>query len=129
MWHHQQVILNVDNTAAVTMCNKGCTKCKHLGAMICNIWMVTEMWDIKLGVMHIPGKQYHTGDILSRLCKDTTSKVKLHALMQDPIFYDIDQSYFEVNYHIYVFLLIVDPSPLSSALLVRVSHRLTHAYR
>ena len=100
MWRHQHVVFNVDNAAVVTICNKGYTKCNHLGAMIRNIWLVTAIWDIELVVIHIPGKQNCVADTLSRLCKDASKEIALSALIQDPIWYHIDQNYFDINYNI-----------------------------
>ena len=100
MWHHKRVVFNVDNAAVVTICNKGYTKCNHLGAMIRNIWLVTAIWDIELVVIHIPGKQNCVADTLSRLCKDASKKIELSALIQYPIWYHIDQNYFDINYNI-----------------------------
>ena len=56
LWRHHRVVFKVDNLAVVMVCNKGYTKCKHLGAMIRNIWLVAAIFDIEISVIHIPGK-------------------------------------------------------------------------
>ena len=85
IWRDQRVIFNVNSAAVVTVCNKGYTKCNH---------------QMQLVVIHIPGKQNCFADILSRLCKDASKKVELGALIQDPIWYHIDQNHFDINYNI-----------------------------
>ena len=64
--HHHRVVFKVDNLAVVTVCNKGYTKCKHLGAIIQNNWLIAAIFDTEIAVIHIPGKQNRKTDVLSR---------------------------------------------------------------
>ena len=100
MWRHQRVVFKVDNLAVVTVCGRGYTKCRHLGAMTRNIWLLTAMWDIELEVVHIPGKHNKIADMLSRMDSHKAFEATINHLIRDPIWHQIDPSFFEINYDI-----------------------------
>ena len=48
MWQHKKITFKIDNLAVIAACNAGHTRCKHLAAIIQNIWLVTATWDIEI---------------------------------------------------------------------------------
>ena len=100
MWQHKKIMFKIDNLAVVTVCNTGYTRCKHLAAIIRNIWLVTATWDIEIKVTHIPGKLNNIADLLSRWDNKTNKWSHLTSQIANPNWYEVNSSLFYINYDI-----------------------------
>ena len=63
-WSGQKVVLYTDNEAVVSIYNQGYTRDKVLATIARNIWLYTAEKDIQLQVIHLPGKDNVTADLL-----------------------------------------------------------------
>ena len=70
MWKRKQIGVKCDNQAVVSVINTGITRNNGLGALVRNIWFETALWDIKLKVVHIRGKDNSCADLLISLAHD-----------------------------------------------------------
>ena len=77
MWQHKKIMFKIDNLAVVTVYNTGYTRCKHLAAIIRNIWLVTATWGTEINVTYIPGKLNNIADLLSRWDNKTNKQSQL----------------------------------------------------
>ena len=99
-WLGKKVKLKTDNMAVVQVCNTGHTRDMELASYIRNIWLLTSMQDIELVVEQIPGKVNKTADLLSRWSDDQKCKNSLEILVKNPIWCDVSDECFQVNYTI-----------------------------
>ena len=99
-WQGKKVLLRTDNMAVVHICNKGYTRDIHLAAYVRNIWLWTSKYDIEMTVSHIQGCKNGVADLLSRWQNTSGNQETLHKLIKVPMWHNIDESYFQVNYEI-----------------------------
>ena len=70
VWAHllqnKKVEIKCDNLAVVEVLNSGMTKDKFLALCARNVWLLTAIFNIHLVISHIPGKNNHIADLLSR---------------------------------------------------------------
>ena len=71
-----------------------------MGGCIRNIWLITSSRDIELVVKHIPGRNNQTADLLSRWENSLSNYDRLHELVGEPYWCDVDERFFEVNMEI-----------------------------
>ena len=82
-WANAHIHVKCDNMAVVEVLNKGKTRDHTLGIIARNIWLITAMFNIKLTVSHIPGKDNVIADLLSRWTYERVDNQKLlHLLPQ-----------------------------------------------
>ena len=60
------VVIYCNNMAVVSTLTSGRSWDEFLGTVVRNIWLITASYDIKLSVLHMPGKENGLADSLSR---------------------------------------------------------------
>ena len=80
-WKDKRVEIKCDNWAVVQVLNHGKAKDNILGVCARNIWMLTSIYNVDLVVNHIPGKQNHIADLLSRWRYEEGDELKLNELL------------------------------------------------
>ena len=68
--------------------------------MVGNMWLETSKYDIEMKVMHIPGKINRVADLLSRWNNSYTNNVELQSLVEQPVWHDINDHLFHLDYNI-----------------------------
>ena len=84
LWASKSVIIKCDNIAVVHVLNTGSTKDHILGTMAHNIWLETASQDIKMQLVHIPGKLNTCADLLSRWHMVPNNVIKLQCHIRNP---------------------------------------------
>jgi hypothetical protein len=80
---HATVKIFCDNVAAVSVFQTHRASDKILQAIARNIWLLAAIWDIKLHVEHIPGKDNGVADLLSRWRTCSNPVAKLYTALND----------------------------------------------
>jgi hypothetical protein len=87
---HAKVKIFCDNAAAVSVFQTHRAADKILQAIARNIWLLASIWDIKLRIEHIPGKDNVVADLLSRWRTCTNPVAKLYVALNDiPCMYQV----------------------------------------
>ena len=66
LWTDQNIEVKCDNMAVVEVIRYGRARDPVLATCARSIWLLTSMFNIDLGVNHIPGLHNVTADLLSR---------------------------------------------------------------
>ena len=66
LWQNKVVLIGCDNQSAVRVCNTGKTRDPFLNACLHALWLHAARYSIELRTVHIPGKENHIADALSR---------------------------------------------------------------
>ena len=96
-WRHKHVHFHVDNEAVVIIYNSGYTRDTLLANFARNIWLITSVYDIKLTVAHIAGKNNNTADLLSRWQNTEGNYNSLHKLVPNVVWKDVTPEMFHIN--------------------------------
>ena len=80
-WAKSRIRIACDNEAVVHVLGSGRTRDLTLAAIARNIQLQLATWDINLQVIHIPGKENQTADLLSRWHITENPQGKLSALL------------------------------------------------
>ena len=96
----KKVLLKTDNMAVVHICTQGYTRDTQLAAYVRNIWFWTSKYDIELIVTHIQGSKNIVADLLSRWQSTSENYQSLYRQIKEPVWSDVDESYFYKNYEI-----------------------------
>ena len=97
-WASRAIVIKFDNEAVVTVAHKGVTRDSALAAMVQNMWFVTASYNVKLKLIHIPGIQNVSADLLSRRGSTTNKHEKLQVRVSNSIWLDVcsDHKYVDV---------------------------------
>ena len=96
-WKHKFIKFYVDNQAVVTVCSSLYTRDSSLATYVRNIWLLTSLYNIKISVMHIPGKENCIADMLSRWENSPQQNVKLATMLPSHKWIMVPKSVFDVN--------------------------------
>ena len=99
-WSGKKVLIKTDNMAVVSICTTGYTRDNQLAAYARNIWLLTAIYDIELVVAHVAGRDNNIADLLSRWSNSDFNKSALEKWVQQPIWFKINDSHFEIKQHI-----------------------------
>jgi hypothetical protein len=80
---HARVKVFCDNAAAVSVFQTHRASDKILQAIARNIWLLAAIWDIKLYIEHIPGKDNGVADLISRWRTCSNPVAKLYSALND----------------------------------------------
>ena len=80
---NRQVIFHCDNKAIVEVINKQRCKDKEIMKLMRHLVLTAMQYNIRFTVMHVPGKQNHLADALSRL-QATSYLLKQYGMQQEP---------------------------------------------
>jgi hypothetical protein len=87
---HVTVKIFCDNAAAVSVFQTHRASDKILQAIARNIWLLAAIWDIKLHIEHIPGRDDVVTDLLSRWRTCSNPVAKLYAALNNiPCWYQV----------------------------------------
>ena len=64
LWENQKVMICCDNQAVVEVLKTGKTKDSFLATCARNVWFITAIVNIEIVVIHVPGKDNPTADLL-----------------------------------------------------------------
>ena len=77
----QKVEIKCDNLAVVEVLNSGKTMDPFLALCARNVWLICAIFNIQLVFSHIPGKNNHIADLLSRWTITVNPEQKLKQLL------------------------------------------------
>ena len=84
----------------VSVVNTGVTKDNVLATMARNIWLETAIGDIKLTLVHIPGKDNQCADLLSRWHITSNNIEKLKRHVSNPMWCNVKADHLYLNLEI-----------------------------
>ena len=84
-WANCSITILCDNQAVVEVLNSGKTKDMFLATCVRNAWLITSMYNIRLQVVHIPGRHNQVAGLLSRWSITHEPARKLQALMPNHV--------------------------------------------
>ena len=97
MWKDTKIAIYCDNLAVVEVLTSGRTKDPYLATCARNIWLLCAIFNIKLNVIHIPGKNNTIADLLSRWDSTIDPISKLLSLLPNFQWINTDQSLLNLN--------------------------------
>ena len=100
LWARKSVTIKCDNQAVVSVVNTGVTKDNVLSTMAQNIWLETASSDIKLTLVHIPGKNNECADLLSRWHMVSNNIAKLSKYVYNPVWCEVKAEHLCLNLEI-----------------------------
>ena len=80
---NRQVVFHCDNKAIVEVINKQRCKDKEIMKLMRHLVLTAMQYNIRFTAMHVPGKQNHLADALSRL-QATSYLLKQYGMQQEP---------------------------------------------
>ena len=97
-WAHKEVLFRCDNLAVVQVIRTSKTRDEFLTCCLRNIWLVVSIYDIKLQMQHISGKNNRVADALSRLYSDKPIVDDLKCDLDTKYkFYRVSPAYFNLD--------------------------------
>ena len=92
-WAKSRIRIACDNVL-----NSGRTRDLTLAAIARNIQMQVATWDINLHVIHIPGKENHFADLLSRWAITNKHQVQLKSCLPQHQWVDVHPNHFTIDW-------------------------------
>ena len=96
-WVKQQVLINCDNQAVVSVLQSGHARHPFLGACARNIWYMAALDDVDLSYVHMLGKHNRAADLLSLWSASNNDIVELNRLVLGHIWVPTSLSLLELN--------------------------------
>ena len=97
-WAHKRVLFRCDNLAVVQVIRTNETRDEFLACCLRNIWLIVSIYDIKLQIQHISGKNNRVADALSRLYSDKPIADDLKCDLDTKYrFYQVSPTYFNLD--------------------------------
>ena len=81
LWENKKVEIKCDNLTVVEVLDSGKTRDHFLALCARNVWLISAMFNIQLVFSHIPGKNNHIADLLSRLTITINPEQNLKQLL------------------------------------------------
>ena len=100
LWQNKMVEINCDNLAVVEVLNSGKARDPFLALCARNVWLISAMFNIHLVFSHIPGKNNHIADLLSRWTITKNPEQKLNQLLPYFIWINTHIDLTALNYNI-----------------------------
>ena len=100
LWQNKMVEIKCDNLAVVEVLNSGKTRDPFLALCGRNVWLISAMFNIQLVFLHIPGKNNHIADLLSRWTITKNPEEKLNQFLPYFIWINTHIDLTALNYNI-----------------------------
>ena len=100
LWKNKKVEIKCDNLAVVEVLDSGKTRDHFLALCARNVWLISAMFNIQLVFSHIPGKNNHIADLLSRWTTTTNPEQKLKQLLPQFIWINTQIDLTALNHNI-----------------------------